>query len=167
MNTYLVLKTLHIISSVLLVGTGLGSAFYLFFANRSGSVAAQAVVGAQVVVAVQAVVVTPVAAIHAEVIRVGAAPALAAVNRAQGRNSAPPGPVAGRSANPAARKRAGKTPGRSGKKRLLSKITAPRAPWSAKAREMLQAEHSMQVLHSPRLRPKGKPKLRIVPLYPA
>ena len=49
MNTYLVLKTLHIISSVLLVGTGLGSAFYLFFANRSGSVAAQAVVGHLVV----------------------------------------------------------------------------------------------------------------------
>lgn len=39
------LKTLHIVSSVLLVGTGLGSAFYLFFARRSGSVAAQAVVG--------------------------------------------------------------------------------------------------------------------------
>lgn len=49
MNTYLVLKTIHIISSVLLVGTGLGSAFYLFFANRSGSVAAQAVVGRLVV----------------------------------------------------------------------------------------------------------------------
>lgn len=44
MNTYLLLKTLHIVSSVLLVGTGLGSAFYMFFANRSGSVAAQAVV---------------------------------------------------------------------------------------------------------------------------
>ncbi|MFN4121111.1 DUF2269 family protein [Acidovorax sp.] len=49
MNTYLVLKTIHIISSVLLVGTGLGSAFYLFFANRSGSLAAQAVVGRLVV----------------------------------------------------------------------------------------------------------------------
>lgn len=49
MNTYLALKTIHIISSVLLVGTGLGSAFYLFFANRSGSVAAQAVVGRLVV----------------------------------------------------------------------------------------------------------------------
>jgi uncharacterized membrane protein len=44
MNTYLLLKTLHIISSVLLVGTGFGSAFYLFFANRSASLAAQAVV---------------------------------------------------------------------------------------------------------------------------
>lgn len=49
MNTYLLLKTLHIVSSVLLVGTGLGSAFYLFFANRSGSVAAQAVVSRLVV----------------------------------------------------------------------------------------------------------------------
>jgi uncharacterized membrane protein len=44
MNTYLWIKWLHIVSSVLLVGTGLGSAFYLFFANRSGSIAAQAVV---------------------------------------------------------------------------------------------------------------------------
>lgn len=44
MNTYLVLKWLHIVSSVLLVGTGFGSAFFLFFVNRSGSVPAQAVV---------------------------------------------------------------------------------------------------------------------------
>ena len=49
MNTYLLLKWLHIISSVLMVGTGLGSAFYLFFANRSGCVAAQAVVARLVV----------------------------------------------------------------------------------------------------------------------
>jgi uncharacterized membrane protein len=49
MNTYLVLKWLHIVSSVLMVGTGLGSAFYLFFANRSGSVPAQAVVSRLVV----------------------------------------------------------------------------------------------------------------------
>ena len=44
MSLYLTLKWLHIISSVLLVGTGLGSAFYMFFTNRSGSVQAQAVV---------------------------------------------------------------------------------------------------------------------------
>ncbi|NMG75920.1 DUF2269 family protein [Aromatoleum diolicum] len=44
MSAYLTLKTLHIISSVLLVGTGFGSAFYLFFANRVGSVAGIAVV---------------------------------------------------------------------------------------------------------------------------
>jgi len=44
MNTYLLIKTLHIVSSVLLVGTGFGSAFYLFFANRTASLAAQNVV---------------------------------------------------------------------------------------------------------------------------
>ena len=35
MNHYLMIKYLHIISSVLLVGTGFGSAFYLYFVNRS------------------------------------------------------------------------------------------------------------------------------------
>lgn len=49
MNTYLILKWLHIVSSVLMVGTGLGSAFYMFFTNRSGSLAAQAVVSRLVV----------------------------------------------------------------------------------------------------------------------
>lgn len=49
MNTYLILKWIHIISSVLMVGTGLGSAFYMFFTNRSGSVPAQAVVSRLVV----------------------------------------------------------------------------------------------------------------------
>lgn len=49
MNTYLIIKWLHILSSVLMVGTGLGSAFYMFFANRSGSVPAQAVVSRLVV----------------------------------------------------------------------------------------------------------------------
>ncbi len=44
MSLYLTLKWLHIVSSVLLVGTGLGSAFYMFFTNRSGNVQAQAVV---------------------------------------------------------------------------------------------------------------------------
>ncbi|HYD97691.1 MAG TPA: DUF2269 domain-containing protein [Noviherbaspirillum sp.] len=48
---YLFLKTLHIISSVVLVGTGFGSAFYLFCANRSKSVEAQAVVARFVVLA--------------------------------------------------------------------------------------------------------------------
>src|SRR6185295_6571353 len=33
--TYLVVKWLHILSSTLLFGTGLGSAFYLFFASRT------------------------------------------------------------------------------------------------------------------------------------
>ncbi len=45
----LFLKWLHILSSVVLVGTGFGSAFYFFFANRSGNVQAQAVVARLVV----------------------------------------------------------------------------------------------------------------------
>jgi uncharacterized membrane protein len=46
---YLTIKTIHILSSVLLVGTGFGTAFYLYFANRSGSVEAIAVVSKLVV----------------------------------------------------------------------------------------------------------------------
>lgn len=49
MNTYLVVKWLHILSSVLMVGTGFGSAFYMFFANRSGNPAAIATVSRLVV----------------------------------------------------------------------------------------------------------------------
>ncbi len=56
MNPYLVVKTVHILSSVLLVGTGFGTAFYLFFANRTpiagargASLEAQAVVSRLVV----------------------------------------------------------------------------------------------------------------------
>jgi len=49
MNAYLLVKTLHILSSVLLVGTGFGSAFYLFFINRTGSVQAIAAVSRLVV----------------------------------------------------------------------------------------------------------------------
>jgi uncharacterized membrane protein len=44
MNTYLLVKWIHVLSSVVMVGTGLGSAYYMFFANRSKSLAAQAVV---------------------------------------------------------------------------------------------------------------------------
>lgn len=44
MTMYLIIKTLHILSAMLILGTGLGTAFYLFFANRSGSVPATAVV---------------------------------------------------------------------------------------------------------------------------
>lgn len=44
MSIYLVVKTLHILSATILVGTGFGTAFYLFVVNRSGSVPAQAVV---------------------------------------------------------------------------------------------------------------------------
>jgi len=46
---YLIIKAVHIISSVLMVGTGFGTAFYLFFANRSGSIEAIAVVSRLVV----------------------------------------------------------------------------------------------------------------------
>lgn len=49
MNWYMTVKTLHILSSVLMVGTGFGTAFYLFFANRSGSIAAIAAVSRLVV----------------------------------------------------------------------------------------------------------------------
>jgi uncharacterized membrane protein len=44
MSLYLAVKWLHILSSVVLVGTGFGSAFYMFFTNRARNVAAQAVV---------------------------------------------------------------------------------------------------------------------------
>ena len=49
MNTYLLVKWLHIVSSVVLVGTGFGTAFYLFFANRSDSLEARAVIARLVV----------------------------------------------------------------------------------------------------------------------
>lgn len=40
MSTYLLLKWMHILSSVLLVGTGFGSAFYLYFTHRTRNVQA-------------------------------------------------------------------------------------------------------------------------------
>ncbi len=49
MSLYLIVKWLHILSSTLLLGTGLGTAYFLFFANRSGDLAAQAVVARLVV----------------------------------------------------------------------------------------------------------------------
>jgi uncharacterized membrane protein len=49
MTSYLLVKWIHILSSVVLVGTGFGTAFYLFFANRSGNLSAQAVVARLVV----------------------------------------------------------------------------------------------------------------------
>lgn len=48
---YLVVKWLHVLSSTVLFGTGLGSAFYMFFTNRSGDVRAIAIVTRRVVVA--------------------------------------------------------------------------------------------------------------------
>lgn len=49
--TYAILKTLHILSMVLLFGTGLGSAFYKWMADRSGNVAHIAVTNRHVVLA--------------------------------------------------------------------------------------------------------------------
>jgi len=49
--TYLTIKWLHILSSTLLFGTGLGSAFYMFFASLSRDVRATAVVLRYVVIA--------------------------------------------------------------------------------------------------------------------
>ena len=49
--SYEVLKTLHILSSILLFGTGLGSAFYSLFVSRTGNVAAIAVTDRLVVLA--------------------------------------------------------------------------------------------------------------------
>jgi uncharacterized membrane protein len=48
---YQIWKWLHILSSTLLFGTGLGTAFFMFFTNRSGDVRAIAVVTRWVVVA--------------------------------------------------------------------------------------------------------------------
>jgi uncharacterized membrane protein len=40
MTWYFALKTLHILSAALLFGTGLGTAFFMWFTHRSGNVAA-------------------------------------------------------------------------------------------------------------------------------
>jgi len=48
---YVVVKWLHILSSTLLFGTGIGSAWYMLFANVSRDVRAIAVVGKYVVIA--------------------------------------------------------------------------------------------------------------------
>lgn len=49
--TYTTLKTLHLLSMVLLFGTGLGSAFYKWMADRNGQVAPIAVTNRHVVLA--------------------------------------------------------------------------------------------------------------------
>jgi uncharacterized membrane protein len=46
---YELIKLLHILSSVLMVGTGFGSAFYMFMANRSNNLQAQMIVSRLVV----------------------------------------------------------------------------------------------------------------------
>lgn len=68
LSLYLAIKSLHVVSSVALVGVGFGSAYYMFFANRSASTAAQAVVARLVTRAdawftAPAVVVQPVSGV--------------------------------------------------------------------------------------------------------
>ena len=46
---YLIVKWLHVLSSTLLFGTGIGSAYYLFFTSRTRDPRAVAVVASQVV----------------------------------------------------------------------------------------------------------------------
>lgn len=46
---YLLVKWVHVVSSTLLFGTGLGSAYYMFFTNRSRDTRAIAVVARRVV----------------------------------------------------------------------------------------------------------------------
>lgn len=48
---YLLVKWLHVLSSTVLFGTGLGSAFYMYFTNRSRELRAIAVVTRRVVIA--------------------------------------------------------------------------------------------------------------------
>lgn len=65
MADYLLLKTVHILSSTLLFGTGLGTAFHGWMANRSGDGRARRVVNRNVVLAdwlftTPAVIVQPV-----------------------------------------------------------------------------------------------------------
>ena len=49
--TYLILKYFHIISAILLFGTGLGSAFYKWMADRSGNINHMAITNKNVVLA--------------------------------------------------------------------------------------------------------------------
>ncbi len=65
MDEYLLLKTVHILSSTLLFGTGLGTAFHGLMANRSGDMAARRIVNRNVVIGdwlftTPAVIVQPV-----------------------------------------------------------------------------------------------------------
>jgi uncharacterized membrane protein len=51
MNSIIVVKWLHVLSSTLLFGTGIGTAFYLFFISRTRDPHAAAVVAQYVVIA--------------------------------------------------------------------------------------------------------------------
>jgi uncharacterized membrane protein len=65
MNAYVLLKTVHILSSTLLFGTGLGTAFFLWFTHRSNQlpaivVATRLTVRADLLFTTPAVIVQPV-----------------------------------------------------------------------------------------------------------
>jgi uncharacterized membrane protein len=65
MNTYVWLKTIHILSSTLLFGTGLGTAFFMWFTHRTGNLASIATAARLTVLAdflftTPAVIVQPV-----------------------------------------------------------------------------------------------------------
>lgn len=51
MMTYFILKYFHIISAILLLGTGLGSAFYKWMADRNGNIVNIAITNKNVVLA--------------------------------------------------------------------------------------------------------------------
>lgn len=51
MNTYFWVKVIHILSSTILFGAGIGTAFQMWFAHRSNNVQAMAVVSRNVVLA--------------------------------------------------------------------------------------------------------------------
>jgi uncharacterized membrane protein len=51
LDSYLLLKLIHILSAVVVAGTGIGIAFFMFMANRSSNVAAIAVTARHVVLA--------------------------------------------------------------------------------------------------------------------
>jgi uncharacterized membrane protein len=51
LDSYFVLKLIHVLSATLLFGTGLGTAFFMWMAHRSGNVAAIAVTAGHVVLA--------------------------------------------------------------------------------------------------------------------
>jgi len=51
MDSYLLLKMIHILSAVIIAGTGTGIAFFMFMASRSKNVAAMAITARHVVLA--------------------------------------------------------------------------------------------------------------------
>lgn len=68
MDWYLLTRTIHIISSTILFGTGLGIAFFMWWTNRNGDLAAKVFVAKTVVIAdflftLPAVIIQPITGI--------------------------------------------------------------------------------------------------------